>query len=120
MVIALVTLLLLVCLAIVVYPLLNQDVVGQEQETAETVAEGLRRERDRLYEEIRVLQQEYFLHDVTEEAYHARLQAARYRAALLIRQEQQLDTAIQDIGAAIEEEVQASLQSSDPHPEERS
>ncbi len=60
---------------------------GRLGDPARDLEDGVRRARDRVYEEIRVLQQERFLNNVAEEEYRAQLQAARVRAAELIREQ---------------------------------
>jgi hypothetical protein len=93
MVILIVSLLLLVILAVVLYPVLSRrDDSSAGGDATEDLVEGLRRDRDRVYEEMRVLEQEYFLHHLSAEAYREQLQTARLQAALLLRQQQRYES----------------------------
>ena len=67
MTILIVTVLLLVCIAVLAYPFLTaQSRASGISEPGEEIAAQLRRARDRVYEEIRALQQEYFLNNLKE------------------------------------------------------
>ena len=109
MTIAVMTLLLLLCVVVLIYPFLTRGAaVGAAPSTAEEFTEQLRRARDRVYEEIRALQQEYFLNNLTAEEYQTQLQEARRRAAELIRQQQRVQATLQDVEAQVEQELQAA------------
>lgn len=89
MAILIATLLTAVLLAIVAYPVLVQR--GRRAAEAEKplteAVERLRRARDRTYEEIRTLQQERFMRDISDQQYQAQLGALRAQAARLIQQQ---------------------------------
>ena len=107
MTILILTLLVLVAVAILAYPFWAARHGGVLfDDPARDLEAGIRRARDRVYEEIRALQQEYFLGNTTETEYRAQLQTARRRAAELIREQQQVNEAT----AAIERRVDAELQ----------
>ena len=106
MTILILTLLVVAAIAVLIYPFwkarhgsVSLDDLVREMESS------LRRARERVYEEIRVLQQEYFLGNMTEDEYRAQLQSARQRAAELIREQQQ----VRQTAAAIENRVDAEL-----------
>ncbi|MEX2431548.1 MAG: hypothetical protein WD645_06490 [Dehalococcoidia bacterium] len=110
MTIAIVTILVLVCVAVLVYPFLTQSSTRSGPQPGEEMAAQIRRARDRVYEEIRALQQEYFLDNLTEAEYQAQLQAARRRAAALVREQQQVQTTVADVEAAVEEELRLAAE----------
>ena len=89
---------------------------GMVDDATAELAQRLRRSRDRVYEEIRALQQEYFLGTITEEEYQEQLRNARLQAADLMRQQQQVQQTLQDVEATVEEELReiASGASSKP------
>ena len=99
-----VTLLLVGSLAVLAYPLFVRHGRALD-EPADELTLQLRRARDRVYDEIRTLQQEYFLESVSEEDYRAQLQAARLRAAQLLREQQQVQQTVETIDQAVEEEM---------------
>ena len=106
MTILILTLLVLVTAVVLVYPFWAARHGGASfDDPARDLEAGIRRARDRVYEEIRALQQEYFLANMTETEYRAQLQAARQRAAELIRQQQRVNEA----ASAIESQVDAEL-----------
>ena len=106
MVILIITLLLVASLLVVLYPLLaHRTGASDAEEAAQQVAEGLRRERDRIYEELQALQQERFLRHLSEEEYQAEQQAARTHSALLLQRQQQ----VQEMAARAEEEVEEEI-----------
>lgn len=106
MTILVITLLVLVTVAVLAYPFWAARHGGVSfDDPARDLEAGIRRARDRVYEEIRALQQEYFLAHMTEAEYRAQLQAARRRAAELIREQQQ----VRETAAAIEDRVDAEL-----------
>ncbi len=111
MVILIITTLLLVSLAVVLYPLLlpRAEASGLESDPAEELAERLRRARDRVYEEMRVLQQEHFLHHLTDAEYQERVRTARVRAALLLRQQQRVRETVAGLDRALEAEINRTL-----------
>ncbi|MDE2837467.1 MAG: hypothetical protein OXL97_08165 [Chloroflexota bacterium] len=118
MTILILTLLLVVTVAVLVYPFWAARHGGVSlYDPASDLESGIRRARDRVYEEIRALQQEYFLANMTEAEYRAQLQSARQRAAELILQQRQ----VSETTAAIERRVDAelrALQSDDTTEEE--
>ena len=99
------SLLLAACLCIVAWPLARRTAAQAAGEEADALAEGLRRARERVYEEIRALQQERFLGNLTPEQYRAQLDAARSRAAHLAAQQ----AGVQEAMASVEEEAEAAL-----------
>jgi biopolymer transport protein ExbB/TolQ len=106
MAILIITVLLLGSLAVVLYPVFYRSAEAPSaKEAGEEVAQQLRRARDRVYEEVCVLQQEYFLHHLTEEEYRNQVQAARIQAAHLLRQQEQALQTVAELEQAIEEEV---------------
>ena len=106
MTILIITLLVLVTSAVLVYPFWVSRHGGRRfDDPAADMAASIRRARDRVYEEIRVLQQEYFLHNLTEDEYREQLQVARQRAAELIREQQQVEETIESIEHQASEEL---------------
>ncbi len=107
MVILIVTTLLLVSLVVVLYPLLlpRAESSGLEDDPAEELADRLRRARDRVYEEMRVLQQEHFLHHLTDAEYQERVRAARVQAAVLLRQQQRVRETVVGLDQTLEAEI---------------
>ena len=106
MVILIISLLLVTSLLLVLYPVFaHRTGTGDSEDAAQQLAEGLRRERDRIYEELRALQQERFLRHLSEEEYQTQQQAARTRAALLLRRQQQ----VQEIVARADEELEEEI-----------
>ena len=117
MIILLITLLLVVSVVVVLYPALTRRADAEATEdTAQWLAESLRRARDRVYEELRVLQQEHFLRHLSDEEYQARLQAARVAAALLLRQQQQVQETVAALDLALEDEIRRAAQQSGSTP----
>ena len=121
MVILIVTLLVLVSLGVVLFPLLATRVHPfDDNDPAQELAEGLRRARDRVYEEVRALQQEYFLKTLSEQEYRAQLQEARTRAALLLRRQEQVQQTLADLHTRVEEELKRLTTERPPgQPEDR-
>lgn len=110
MIILTVTLLVLVSLGVVLYPLLaHRDDSSPDGDLAHELTQRLRRARDRVYEELRVLQQEYFLKHLSEQEYQAQVEAARIRAALLLRQQEQVQHMLARLDGEVEEEVRRIL-----------
>ena len=104
------TFVLAVILAVLAYPyLVAPKRNGALDDAAEELSQRLRRSRDRVYEEIRALQQEYFLDGLTEEEYRGQLQAARQQAAGLMREQQQVQQTLADIEDLVEEEMIAAV-----------
>ena len=119
MVILLVTLLIIVSLAVVLYPLLvPQAHPFDDNDPAQEMGERLRRARDSVYEEIRALQQEYFLKTVSEEEYQAQMEEARTRAALLLRSQEKTQQTLAQLDADVEEELRRLVASSPDRPSE--
>ena len=115
MVILIVTLLLAVGLLVVLYPaLFRHDADADSQDPSEETAQNLRRARDRVYEELRVLQQEHFLHHLSDEEYQEQLHSARVQAALLLRQQQRLREDTGELDQMLEEEVRRALDGPPP------
>ena len=121
MVILIVTLLVLVSLGVVLFPLLATRVHPfDDSDPAQELAEGLRRARDRVYEEVRALQQEYFLKTLSEQEYRAQLQEARTRAALLLHRQEQVQQTLADLDTRVEEELKRLTTERPPgQPEDR-
>lgn len=114
MTIFIVTIVLAVILAVLAYPFFAQrGGRATMEDAAEELAQRLRRSRDRVYEEIRALQQEHFLGNFTEQEYQQQLQNARLQAAGLMRQQQQVQQTLADVEAAVEEELQQIASASD-------
>ncbi len=84
---------------------------GTRRDPAEELAEGIRRARERVYEEIRALQQERFLNILSAGEHEKQLRAARLRAAELVRQQQHIEDAVRDIERNVDEDLQALLTS---------
>ncbi len=127
MTITIVTLLLLVCLAVLAYPFFVPHFEMEvSPDPARDIMEQIRRSRERVYEEIRMLQQEHFLNNLTEEEYQSQLQAARRRAAELVRQQQQVQNAFAEAEADVEGQMlnmaghDAAITASAEEPEGRS
>jgi len=90
-------------LVVVAYPLLTSRGAARPiDDPAVELAQRLRRARDRVYEEIRALQQERFMRDITEEQYQEQLNAARLRAAQLLQEQRRVQETIAEIEAAVE------------------
>ena len=104
MTVIVVTLLVAASVAVLAYPLLVRRSANPDEQ-AEELSLGLRKARDRVYEEIRVLQQEYFLQTISQEAYAEQLQAARLRAAELLAQQQQVQETLRSIDEDVEEQM---------------
>jgi hypothetical protein len=104
----LMTLVLAVTVVVLAYPyLVAPKRSGALDDAAEALGQRLRRSRDRVYEEIRALQQEYFLENLTEDEYRAQLQAARLEAARLMQQQQQVQQTLAEIESLVEEEMES-------------
>jgi flagellar basal body-associated protein FliL len=101
------TVVLIATLAVLAYPFFvrraNRDGLD---DAAVDLAQRLRRARDRVYEEIRALQQEYFLGNTPEDKYRELLQAARMDAASLMQQQQQVQQKLEEINDQIEQELE--------------
>lgn len=119
MTIIILTLLVLVTAAVLGYPFWAARYGGALfDDPARDLEAGIRRARDRVYEEVRALQQEYFLENMTEAEYRAQLQAARRRAAELIREQQQVNETVAAIGSRVDSELQELLSRGDAAEEE--
>ena len=118
MTIAIVTIIVLVSLAVLAYPFVaGRSERDRAEQAASDLAQRLRRSRDRVYEGIRVLQQEYFLANMTEEEYRERLREARLEAARLLQQQQQVQQTLGAIGAAVEAELREAAAEADQQDE---
>ena len=118
MTIAIVTIIVLVSLAVLAYPFVaGRSERDRAEQAASDLAQRLRRSRDRVYEGIRVLQQEYFLANMTEEEYRERLREARLEAARLLQQQQQVQQTLGAIGAAVEAELREAAAQADQRDE---
>ena len=118
MTIAIVTIIVLVSLAVLAYPFVaGRSERDRAEQAASDLAQRLRRSRDRVYEGIRVLQQEYFLANMTEEEYRERLREARLEAARLLQQQQQVQQTLGAIGAAVEAELSEAASEADQQDE---
>ena len=118
MTIVIVTIIVLVSLAVLAYPFVaGRSERDRAEDAASDLAQRLRRSRDRVYEGIRVLQQEYFLANLTEEEYRERLREARLEAAKLLQQQQQVQQTLGAIGAAVEEELREAAAQADQQDE---
>ena len=104
-----VTVVLIATLVVLAYPFVVRR-TGREglDDDAVDLAQRLRRARDRVYEEIRVLQQEYFLGNVPEDEYRELLRTARRDAASLMRQQEQVQQTLEEISEEVEQELQQS------------
>ena len=110
MTIALVTLLAVVAIAALGHPFwAARRGARATRDHAEELAEGLRRARDRVYEEIRALQQERFLGTLSPEEHEAQLASARRRAAELVRAQQQAEDVVREIEQGVDAELDALL-----------
>ncbi len=119
MTIVIVTIVVLVSLAVLAYPFVaGRSERDRAEDAASDLAQRLRRSRDRVYEGIRVLQQEYFLANLTEEEYRERLREARLEAARLLQQQQQVQQTLGAIGAAVEAELREAAAEADRQEEE--
>ena len=102
-----VTLVLIATLGVLVYPFVVKRARGDDMDdVAIELAQRLRRARDRVYEEIRALQQEFFLDNMPDEEYQRQLQAARVAAAHLMQQQQQIQQTLEEVDEQIELEMQ--------------
>lgn len=90
---------------------LIQPIISKRQESVITddliqdASDQLRRSRERIYEEIRVLQQEYFLGHLSEGTYQSQLSKSRFQAAGLLREQEQIKKTLTEV----EKDVEASL-----------
>ena len=106
------TLLVLLAIAVVVWPFwIARHGPRRLEDPAIELSQALRRARDRVYEEIRVLQQEYFLKVLTEDDYRRQLDAARLRAAELLREQQHVEESLAAIGARVDAQLEGFLPS---------
>lgn len=104
--VVLILLLAAVCTGVAAYPLLARGrSADRGAGLAAELAQRLRRGRDRVYEEIRVLQQERFLGHLTEAEYQAQLGAARLRAAVLLREQERVQDTVAETTAAVEQQM---------------
>ena len=118
MTVAVVTLLAFAAVAALAYPFwAAKRGGGARRDPAEELAEGIRRARERVYEELRALQQERFLGVLTPEEYERQLRAARLRAAELVRDQQQVQSAVRDIERSVDDELSALLAPTPEQPE---
>ena len=117
MIIFIVTLLLLVSLTVVLYPAFAHRTEAFGEDPATELAQSLRRARDRVYEELRALQQEYFLHHLTEDEYQQQVREARVQAALLLRQQQQVHQTVASLDETLEGEIRRALAVQDQRPD---
>lgn len=102
-----ITLLIIVSLGFVVYPLVTRRPESEAtEELTQQATQQLRQARERIYEEIRALQQEYFLEHLPKEEYQTRLAEARVQAATLLQQQEQ----VQETLAQAEEAVEAQME----------
>ena len=110
---------LAVTLAVLAYPYFFPPKRNHALDNAaEELGQRLRRSRDRVYEEIRALQQEYFLGNVINEEYRTQLQDARLQAARLMREEQQVQQTLMHIQEEVEQEIRTVItQAGDSEPE---
>jgi Tfp pilus assembly protein FimT len=103
------TFVLAVTLAVLVYPYVFPPKRNRSlDDAAEELGQRLQRARDRVYEEIRALQQEYFLKTLSEDEYRSQLQQARHEAARLMREQQQVQQTLAEIEALAEKEMNAA------------
>ena len=105
MTILLITLLAATVCAVVAYPFFRRSPMARLDDPADELAQSLRRARDRVYEEIRALQQEYFLKTLSEEEYREQLQAARLAAADLIRRQREVQETVVVVAQRVEDEL---------------
>ena len=98
-------LLLIAVLAIVLYPLLTRSRQDGLDEAALQAAEHLRRARERVYEEIRTLQQEHFMGETSEEEHRAQLDALRAQAARLLQRQREAEAAVEAIRKRVERDL---------------
>lgn len=121
MTIFIVTIVLVAILLVLAYPfVIQRSGRGMVDDAAAELAQRLRRSRDRVYEEIRALQQEYFLGNLTEDEYHLQLQEARLEAARLMRHQQQVQQTLVDIEAVVERELREIATEAGNEPESES
>lgn len=98
------TLLVAGALALVLWPFVSHRVAGARLEgPADDLRRRLRRGRERLYEEIRALQQERFMRDLTDDEYRAQLDELRLRAAEFMREEGTIEQTLSAMDAEIDD-----------------
>lgn len=101
--ILIITVLVAVSMAVIIYPFATRGTEHHRlEDPADELAQQLRRSRDRVYEELRALQQEYFLKALTEEEYRAQLEAAKLQAAHLLREQEHVQETIAKVEATVE------------------
>lgn len=104
MALAITTLLILISITIVGYPIwTNRNQSQRIVDPLEEIEEISRRARERLYEEIRILQQEYFLKNISPEEYSMQLNAAREKAASLLVNQQEATQILDTIYSEVNE-----------------
>tara|TARA_A100001037_G_scaffold68811_3_gene61248 strand:+ start:7775 stop:8104 length:330 start_codon:yes stop_codon:yes gene_type:complete len=104
MTIAITTLLVMICVLIVGLPFWTRSNYGKKiVDPLEEIEEISRRSRERIYEEIRVLQQEYFLNSISQEEYILQLNSAREKAAALLVSQQEAKRVIDNVYTKIEQ-----------------
>ncbi len=104
MTIAITTLLVMICVLIVGLPFWTRSNYGEKiVDPLEEIEEISRRSRERIYEEIRVLQQEYFLNSISQEEYILQLNSAREKAAALLVSQQEAKRVIDNVYTKIEQ-----------------
>tara|TARA_B100001142_G_C13964490_1_gene512440 strand:- start:38 stop:385 length:348 start_codon:yes stop_codon:yes gene_type:complete len=104
MTIAITSLLILISITLVGLPLWSRKNHSDKiVDTLEEIEEISRRSRERIYEEIRILQQEYFLKNISPSDYTLQLDTARKKAAELLLRQQEAKTVIDNIYMEIDQ-----------------
>lgn len=110
MTILIITVLVSLAIVVLIYPFWSSQRHGvPRQGPAEELARELQRARNRIYEELRVLEQEYFLDSLGHDEYESRVRAARLNAARLIREQERIEGEIASIEQRIHNELEEIL-----------
>jgi hypothetical protein len=111
MAILIISLLIISSLVVVFYPILSLQTSGRQfDETYEHMHAVLGRRHERIYEELKVLEQERFLGHMTEEEYDTQLNRGQNELAELLKQQNQLAVTLNDINSELDAKITAAKQ----------
>tara|TARA_B100001750_G_C15227194_1_gene456280 strand:+ start:199 stop:591 length:393 start_codon:yes stop_codon:yes gene_type:complete len=118
MLLLLVCLILVLSISIVVYPIVFSGTSVTHPDDTIEGAESLRRQRERIYEELKIIQQEYFLNHLPHSAYVEQRDTLRERAALYLYKESIAEEASDDLEISIEEQLEHLLYADEAEPKD--
>ena len=111
MAILIISLLIISSLIVVFYPILSFQISGRHFDQAyEHLNDVLGRRHERIYEELKVLEQERFLGHMTEEEYAAQLKRSQNEMAELLKQQNQSAVILNDINSELDARIDAAKQ----------